>query len=96
MPKFHCWWPERDETELVARDFEATSPQHAACRYAEDFHYRLDGWEHRDWPITVFVRQLDDNTEFVDEIEVEREAVPEFSGRRLRKGRTKMPLPEEE
>ncbi len=81
MNRYLCWSPVREDDEHHAKMFEATSPQqHAAEKYAEDFHYRRDGWEHREWPIVVWVRSTADAS--LAEIEVDREAVPAFTARR--------------
>ncbi len=80
MNRYLCWSSVCEDDEYHAKMFEATSPQHAAEKYAKDFHYRRDGWEHGEWPIVVWVRSTADAS--LAEIEVDREAVPAFTARR--------------
>lgn len=49
---------------------------------AEDYHSHHDGWE-ACWPITVVIS--DNEGAIIGEYEVERESVPQFSAREVKK-----------
>lgn len=70
--KYKCWLKEY-ELESDAVTVNADSPEEAAEQAAEDDFYQ-DGWE-RDWHLKWIV--IDEENKWF-EVEVEREAVPQF------------------
>lgn len=64
----------------IKEPFDQSDIEHIAEEAAEDYHQNRDGWD-CSWPIT-FTVATEDGKEIGD-VQVERESVPHFSGRKV-------------
>ena len=73
---------ELDDYYEFQSNFDKEDGERLAEAAAENYHYRHDGWD-PSWPLILVIR--DENGSEIGTYEVDRESVPQFTAREVKK-----------